>query len=68
MDLCSCNNTDETIRVINKYEKIAKVPYNRSQSLWMLKAMKDMIFSSGKKVDEGELLESDFNDLTKFFI
>jgi NitT/TauT family transport system substrate-binding protein len=59
-------NEEETIQVIHKYKEIAKISYNRSHSLWMLNSMRDMISSSGKKVKEGNLLESDFNYLTDF--
>lgn len=61
-------NIDETIKVIDKYQDAAMVPHNRSHSLWMLNSMKDMISSSGKKVEEGSLLESDFNNLTDFLL
>lgn len=60
------NNMDETIRVLDRYRKAVHVPYNLSHSLWQLKAMKDMISSSGKNVREGELLESDFDYLNDF--
>jgi NitT/TauT family transport system substrate-binding protein len=61
-------NIDETINVMNKYQVKAIVPHNRSHSLWMLNSMKDMIFSSGKKVKQGSLLESDYNHLTDFLM
>jgi NitT/TauT family transport system substrate-binding protein len=60
------SHIDESIKVVNKFQENAKIPFNRSQSLWMINSMKDMIYSSGKHVNEGELLESDFNDLTDF--
>jgi NitT/TauT family transport system substrate-binding protein len=59
-------NIDETIEVINKYQRNSNVPYNRSHSLWMLNAMKEMISSSGKKVKVGNLLKSDFDHLVDF--
>ena len=59
-------NIDETIEVINKYQKIANVPYNRSHSFWMLNSMKNMISTSGKNIKEGNLLESDYTRLTNF--
>jgi len=62
------DNIDETINVINKYQVNAIVPHNKAHSLWMLNSMKDMIFSSGKKVKQGSLLESDYNHLTDFLM
>ncbi|MGE5457593.1 MAG: ABC transporter substrate-binding protein [Methanococcaceae archaeon] len=59
-------NADETIEVLNKYKRIAKVPYNKAHSLWMLNSMNDIINSSGKNVKKGNLLESDFDTLTDF--
>jgi NitT/TauT family transport system substrate-binding protein len=59
-------NTDETIEVINKYQKSAMIPYNRSHSLWMLNSMKDIISASDKNIKEGNLLKSDYDNLTNF--
>lgn len=57
---------DESIKVIDNYKVDIKVPYNYSHSIWMLKSVADMVRPTNKKVMEGELLESDYNYLTKF--
>lgn len=59
-------NREETNKVINKYKEIVHVSYNNAHSLWMLNSMKDMISSSGKKVEVGNLLKSDYERLTDF--
>lgn len=59
-------NIDETIGVISKYKDISKDSYNISHSLWMMNSMKDLINPTGKNVKEGKLLESDYDNLTKF--
>lgn len=57
---------EETIAVIGRYKKDAKVPFNLPHSRWMLNSMHDMIYASGKKIHEGTLLEKDFDNVAKF--
>jgi len=59
-------NEDETIIVMNKYKEMANVFSNKSHSQWMLKSMKDMINSSGKNVNMGNLLINDYEKLINF--
>jgi NitT/TauT family transport system substrate-binding protein len=57
---------DETLDVLHACAARAKVSANRSQSLWMLNSMKEMMYPSNRNTREGVLLESDFDSLTGF--
>jgi NitT/TauT family transport system substrate-binding protein len=59
-------NTEETVNVLHAHAALAKVSANRSQSLWMLNAMKEMLRPPNKNVEEGVLLESDYDSLAIF--
>lgn len=60
------SHKEETIQVMNKYERMAMVFSNRSHSWWMLNSMKDMLDCSGKSGRPGNLLQSDFDILSEF--
>ncbi len=62
----SLANSEETIKVLNKYKETTKVPYNKAHSVWMLNCMNNSINIKGKVVENGNLLESDYNSLADF--
>ena len=62
------SNPEETLSVLEKYQKLENVQITKSHSKWMLQCMKEIIQPNDKKVKTGVLLESDYNNVVKFLI
>ena len=51
---------DETLDIVIKYMRKAKLPANRMHQKWMLERMRDLIMPQGNKEVTGRLTESDY--------
>jgi NitT/TauT family transport system substrate-binding protein len=62
------SNPEETLSVLEKYQKLDNVQITKAHSQWMLQCMKDVIQPPGKEVEIGELLVEDYKNMVDFLI
>jgi NitT/TauT family transport system substrate-binding protein len=61
-------NQEETVQVIRRIQKLENIPDNLMHLTWMLNTVHQLIKPSGKNVEEGELLKTDFNNTIQFLL
>lgn len=62
------SNPEETLSVLEKYQKLENVQITKNHSRWMLQCMKEIIKPTGKEVETGELLVTDYDSAVEFLI
>lgn len=62
------SHPEETLGILRRHQTSEAVRCNKTHSLWMLNAMKDLISTDGKNIIKGELLETDYKNTLQFMM